>query len=61
MEQSNKDSLPRDSWWRRTARYLREWAARQGRIVPEQMLRGASYGVGSGAVSLLVVWFETRH
>jgi hypothetical protein len=64
MKQRNKDSLPReprDSWLRRAARYLREWVARQGRTVPEQMIRGASYSLGSGAVSLLIVWFEARH
>lgn len=61
MKQRNKDSLPRDTRLRRAARYLREWRARHGRSVKHQMIRGASYGVGSGAVSLLVVWFEARH
>jgi hypothetical protein len=61
MKQSNKDSLSRDTRLRRTARHLREWPARHGRTVRDQMIRGASYGVGSGAVSLLVVWFEARH
>ncbi|MEU0650542.1 hypothetical protein ABZ537_51135, partial [Streptomyces umbrinus] len=50
----------RDSWPRRIARYLRQWQQRQGRIVSGQMLRGASYSVGSGAVSLIIIWFETR-
>lgn len=64
MKQRNKDSLPReprDAWLRRAARYLREWPAGHGRTVQDQMIRGVSYGVGSGAVSLLVVWFEARH
>ena len=43
---------------------LRDWAAkkaaRHGRTVKHQFIRGASYGVGSGAVSLLVVWWEHR-
>ncbi|MGI3226838.1 hypothetical protein ACRJ4B_26490 [Streptomyces sp. GTA36] len=52
--------LVRDSWPRRIARYLRQWQQRQGRIVSGQMLRGASYSVGSGAVSLIIIWFETR-
>lgn len=42
-------------------RCLRKWAARHGRIVQDQMIRGASYGVGSGAVSLLVLWIQTRY
>jgi hypothetical protein len=41
-------------------RYLRQWSARHGRTVRDQMVRGVSYGVGSGAVSLLVIWYETR-
>lgn len=61
MKQTSNYSLPREPWRRRLARYLREWSTRHGRTVREQMLRGASYGVGSGAVSLLVVWFEARH
>lgn len=61
MKESNKDDLPGDRWMPRMAHHLREFWARQGRIVSGQMLRGASYGLGSGAVSLLVVWFEARH
>jgi hypothetical protein len=34
---------------------------RYGRDMKAQMIRGVSYGVGSGAVSLLVVWWENRH
>lgn len=44
----------------RAVRYLREWPRRHGRTVHDQVLRGVSYGVGSGAVSLLVIWYETR-
>jgi len=36
-------------------------AGAQGRIVSDQILRGASYSLGSGAVSLLILWFEARH
>lgn len=42
-------------------RYLRKWVARHGRTVQDQTVRGASYGVGSGAVSLLGVWIQSRH
>jgi hypothetical protein len=41
-------------------RRLRERLPRQGRIVYGQVLRGASYGLGSGAVSLLILWFESH-
>ena len=48
----------------RMMRWLREraakWAARYGRDVKSQIIRGVSYGVGSGAVSFLVLWFEAR-
>jgi hypothetical protein len=48
----------------RVLRSLRDWAARKaaryGHTVKHQVIRGASYGVGSGAVSLLVVWWEHR-
>jgi hypothetical protein len=43
------------------AGHLRKWQQRQGRIVSGQILRGASYSLGSGAVSLIIIWFETRH
>jgi hypothetical protein len=43
------------------ADYLRQWPRKHGRTVHEQMIRGASYGIGSGAVSLLVLWVQTRH
>jgi hypothetical protein len=61
VKQSNKDSLSREPRRRRVARYLRERFAGQGRIVSDQILRGASYRLGSGAVSLLIIWFEARH
>jgi hypothetical protein len=61
MSERNKDSLPRDRWPGRWLRHLREWRARNGRTIHDQMLGGLSYGIGSGAVSLLVIWYETRH
>lgn len=60
MEQSNKERDPEDRWLARVVRYLREWPGRHGRTVHDQILHGVSYGVGSGAVSLLVLWYETR-
>jgi hypothetical protein len=61
MQQPNKEFPGGDRWWRRIARYLRRWRERHGRIISDQMLRGASYSLGSGAVSLIILWFETHH
>lgn len=61
MQQPNKDDGPVDRWMARVVRYLREWPGRHGRTVHNQIIRGASYSLGSGAVSLIILWFETRH
>jgi hypothetical protein len=42
------------------ARGLRKRFAGPGRIVSEELLRGASSRVGSGAVTLLIIWFQSR-
>ncbi|MYW49601.1 hypothetical protein [Streptomyces sp. SID161] len=58
--------------WMRWLHRLREWAEknaarvkrmakRHGRDVKAQIIRGVSYGVGSGAVSLILVWWEHQH
>ncbi|MGI5135845.1 hypothetical protein [Streptomyces sp. CA-106110] len=54
MKTSNMDG-PRP----RMVRYLRKWAARHGRTVQEQLIRGAAYSLGSGAVSLLMFWVHS--
>ncbi|MGW0188149.1 hypothetical protein ACWDV7_20590 [Streptomyces sp. NPDC003362] len=41
--------------WKRLRRRLREWRLHQ------HLARGVAYGVGSGAVSLIVVWVQTRY
>jgi hypothetical protein len=56
MKERSNNPTPGHPWMP----WLRKWAARHGRTVQNQMIRGASYGVGSGAVSLLVVWFQAR-
>jgi hypothetical protein len=61
VKKTNKDLGNVDRWWVRVGHYLREWPRRHGRTVHEQVIRGASYGVGSGAVSLLVVWWQNHH
>jgi hypothetical protein len=58
--ESNKNGADLNTWRARVVRYLREWPARHGRSVQDQVWRGAAYGVGSGAVSVIVVWFESR-
>lgn len=59
--QSNKEPGGVDRWMARAVHYLREWPRRHGRTVHNQMIRGASYGVGSGAVSLIIMWWQSRH
>ncbi|WP_331727928.1 hypothetical protein [Streptomyces sp. NBC_01176] len=39
---------------------LRKWIGRRGRSVQDHVLHGAAYGLGSGAVSLVVVWVQSR-
>lgn len=60
MKQRNKSSLPRESRPAQFCQYLRERGARQGRIVYRQMLRGASYSLGSCAVTVAVYWLQSR-
>lgn len=61
MKQRNKDSLPRDTWPSRLWRYLRETARQDGPAFRHQMMSGAGYRLGSGAVSLLILWYEMRN
>ncbi|MGW0188157.1 hypothetical protein ACWDV7_20630 [Streptomyces sp. NPDC003362] len=49
-----------DRWMARAVHYLREWPRRYGRTVHNQMIKGVSYGVGSGAVTLIIVWWQSR-
>jgi hypothetical protein len=58
--QSNKHSAPMDTRRSRIARHLRKWRRRHGHGVHAHLVRGLSYGVGSGAVSLLILWVENR-
>ncbi|MFJ4152781.1 hypothetical protein ACIP10_35130 [Streptomyces galbus] len=44
-----------------TIRVVRKWVAAQGRNVPGEFVRGAAYKLGSGAVTVLIVWWETHH
>lgn len=60
MSESSKSSLDREDRLHRMVFHLRERLPQQGRIVYGQVLRGAAYSLGSGAVSLLILWFESR-
>jgi hypothetical protein len=44
-----------------TVRCLQQWVHRQGRDVPGEFLQGMAYKLGSGAVTLLILWWEARH
>ncbi|MGW2051920.1 hypothetical protein ACWCPF_43400 [Streptomyces sp. NPDC001858] len=66
MDESNAKRQPKhpSRWDRRcieTVRHLGKWAVQQGRNVPGEFLQGAAYKLGSGAVTLLILWWETRH
>jgi len=45
---------------RRTAFYLRKLVRNYRPTVQEQVIRGVAYGIGSGAVSLIILWWQTR-
>jgi hypothetical protein len=59
----NKEPGPGGRRLTRAIRYLRKLPGRHGRhgrTVQDQMIRGASYSLGSGAVSILILWMEAR-
>ncbi|MGW7131330.1 hypothetical protein ACWGIA_23755 [Streptomyces bobili] len=63
--QSNKDPRGVDRWMAQAIDhvrgYLRKWPTRHSRRVHDQMISGASYAVGSGAVSVIILWIQSRH
>ncbi|MFF5147901.1 hypothetical protein ACFY6U_50735 [Streptomyces sp. NPDC013157] len=65
MDESNaKDQPEHQSRWdrQRTAIicHLRKGIGRQGQIVSGEFLKGAAYKLGSGAVTVIILWWETR-
>lgn len=66
MEDENSAKRPpkhQFRWVRRhagTICHLRKRIRRQGRNIPSEFLQGAAYKLGSGAVSLIILWWETR-
>ncbi|MFC9736112.1 hypothetical protein ACFWG5_34780 [Streptomyces hydrogenans] len=67
MHQSNNDEPPDDSTPQlnkpraRKRDYLRKLLQAAERPVQEGFLHGASSKLGSGAVSLIILWIQTRH
>ena len=64
-ESSAKRGLKRWAWLARRLRdagcRLRKWLGAHGQDVQNQFLQGAANRVGSGAVTLIILWWETRH
>lgn len=64
MESNAKRRPKHPSRWHRrciaTVRRLGKRAVHQGRNAPGEFLKGAAYKLGSGAVTLLILWWETR-
>lgn len=47
--------------WRASIRiHLRKWGGSGGHGVHHHFLQGMAYKLGSGAVTLLILWWETR-
>ncbi|MGW6015827.1 hypothetical protein [Streptomyces sp. NPDC055210] len=47
--------------WRTAIRiHLQKWGAHRGHSVHHHFLQGAAHKLGSGAVTLLILWWETR-
>ncbi|MGW1507270.1 hypothetical protein ACWCQW_54555 [Streptomyces mirabilis] len=65
MEESNAKRwakhLARVGRWRKsTICHLRKWTDQHGQDVQRQFLQGAASKLGSGAVTLIILWWETR-
>ncbi|MER5312958.1 hypothetical protein ABT034_34895 [Streptomyces sp. NPDC002773] len=54
------DSGPENTWVARTARNLRKRLHLRGHRVHHHFIHGASYSLGSGAVSLIILWLQNR-
>ncbi|MFF7888691.1 hypothetical protein ACH40F_47890 [Streptomyces sp. NPDC020794] len=47
-------------WRKSTICHLRKWTDKHGQDVQRQFLQGAASKLGSGAVTLIILWWETR-
>lgn len=52
---------PVDRRWAVTRLHLRKWFGGRRRSVYRHFAQGVAYQLGSGAVTLLILWWETRH
>ncbi|MFI5690123.1 hypothetical protein [Streptomyces sp. NPDC051636] len=51
-------------WVKRSAetiRHLRKWIGRRGPNLTGEFMQGAAHKLGSSAVTLILLWWETRH
>ncbi|MEU5200378.1 hypothetical protein AB0G86_41120 [Streptomyces scabiei] len=65
MDDSNAKRAPKHSsrWAKKHAdaiHRLRKWIGEQGRRAPGEFLQGAVHQLGSGAVTMLILWWQTR-
>ena len=58
--QSTDDSASKGTWPQRVARNLRNRLELGGHGAHHYFLRGVSYSLGTGAVSLIIVWVQSR-
>ena len=58
---NSRDKHPRpvDRWWAAIRIHLRKWGGSGGHSVHHHFLQGMAYKLGSGAVTLLILWWET--
>ncbi|MFF8191726.1 hypothetical protein ACF05L_12920 [Streptomyces bobili] len=45
----------------RAAQAIRRWITRHRKVVTEAAIKGASYKAGGTAISLIIVWWQSRH
>ncbi|GAV38204.1 hypothetical protein [Streptomyces acidiscabies] len=51
-----------DRPWRRPAiARLRKWITRHHHSIQIHFVKGVSYQVGSGAVTVIILWWQSRH
>ncbi|MEU6482013.1 hypothetical protein ABZ858_35095 [Streptomyces sp. NPDC047017] len=50
-----------DRWRSSISTHLRKWSGGRGHGVHHHFLHGAAYKLGSGTVTLLILWWETRY
>nr|AHE40423.1 Hypothetical protein pFRL6_336 [Streptomyces sp. F12] len=61
MNSRDKHPRPVDRWLSAIRMHLRKWTGSGGQSVQHHFLQGVAYKLGSGAVTLLILWWETRH